>query len=121
MLTQRQAQLTSFFKSRDKRLDGIQWPETPEEQDLETPSAFLADNFYQDESPENRHRQLASMLDNMGDLIKIEPVVPINALRGTFLIIGTDADLELLFSLTPERNPKVQMLTYKLKDKGHFF
>ena len=118
VLTQRQVQLIALIKSWDKRLDRIQGPETPEEQGLETPSAFLADNFYQDESPENRYRQLASMLDNMGDIKKIEAVVPINALRGTFLITGTDADLELFFSLTPEQNPKVQMLTYKLKDKG---
>ena len=41
-----------------------------------------------------------------------------NAFWGTSLITGANADLELFFSLTPEQNPKVQMLTYKLKDKG---
>jgi len=111
LLNQRRAELLGLLKRWDSRLDSAVVKDIAEKLPAAEPSTFLAANFYQDQSVEQRIKQLGDSLDEIGTVKKIEPLVSINPLRGTFIINGEQGNLKVFFSLTPEALPRVQMLT----------
>ena len=90
-LNQRRAELLGLLKGWDSRLDSAVVKELAESRPTTEPSTFLADNFYQDQSFEERIKQLVDSLDEIGTVKTIEPLVPINPLRGTFVVLGEQA------------------------------
>ena len=110
-LNQRRAELLGLLKGWDSRLDSAVVKELAEKRPAAEPSTFLAGNFYQDQRFEERIKQLAESLDGIGKIKTIEPLKPINPLRGTFVIQGERGNLKVFFSLTPEALPRVQMFT----------
>lgn len=75
---------------------------------------FLAENFYLDSDLEHRRQDAAAIFAKAGKPIEAGPLVPENQLRGTFRIRCEQRSVEVFFSLSPEKNPKVQALTLRV-------
>ena len=83
------------------------WDETLEEN-------FIAENFYLDQSRALRKAEADEIWSQAGKLVSVDEVKPINQLRGTFIIHCEQRDIEVFFSLSPEKNPKVQAIRMRL-------
>lgn len=73
-------------------------------------AAITADNFLLDRSLADWQALAAERLAAIGAVVRVGAIVPENQLRGTFPIVGEKGRLDVWFSLTPEREPKVQEL-----------
>jgi hypothetical protein len=73
-------------------------------------AAIVAENFFLDRSIAERSADAKTKLQQIGAVRSIGGLVPENQLRGRFPIIGEKGRLEVFFTLTPERNPRVQEL-----------
>ena len=73
-------------------------------------AAITADNFFLDYPLEERVVESREKLAQIGKVISIDPIQPENQLRGTFQMVGEKGTLKVKFTLTPERDPKVQEL-----------
>jgi CubicO group peptidase (beta-lactamase class C family) len=71
---------------------------------------ITAENFFLDKSREDWVALSREVLSRAGNLVSVEPVVPDNQLRGTFRMTGDRGAVQVHFTLTPERTPKVQEL-----------
>jgi CubicO group peptidase (beta-lactamase class C family) len=71
---------------------------------------FLAENFFLDQSRELRKKEIQETLVQIGKIVAYEPIIPENQLRGSFQITGEKGVANVFFTLTPERDPKVQQL-----------
>lgn len=75
---------------------------------------IVAANLYMDISRETRMREARELLVEAGEIVSIEPVIPENQLRGSFILKGTRRNLSIYFTLTPEAHPRIQWLTLEL-------
>ena len=71
---------------------------------------ILAQNFYLDKSREHRMLEIQEILDKAGAIQNIEKMEPINQLRGSFKLKAENGFIDIFFTLTPEKQPKVQQL-----------
>jgi CubicO group peptidase (beta-lactamase class C family) len=76
--------------------------------DLE--AKILAENFYLDKSRERRITEIQEILDKAGNIRDIGEIEPENQLRGSFDLNSEHGFIEVYFTLTPEKDPKVQKL-----------
>ena len=74
---------------------------------------FLAENFYLDSDLEHRRMDAERIFATAGKPLEAGPLVPENQLRGTFRIRCEKGSVEVFFSLSPEKDPKVQALTLR--------
>lgn len=102
ILKTRQKQLVQLLKNR--------------EGDLE--EEILAENFYLDKSHEQRLKEIETTLTQAGEIISAETISPQNQLRGTFILSCSKQNVEVYFTLTPEKNPKIQYLSFKVVEKN---
>lgn len=77
---------------------------------------LFAENFFPDISKENRKKQTDELLAKVGAIKSIGKMQPENLLRGGFDLIGEKGAIEVFFTLTPEAQPKIQWLSFRLKD-----
>ena len=75
---------------------------------------IVAANLYLDRDREDRIREAKDLLEKLGEIVSIGPLEPENQLRGSFVLKGTEHQLKVSFTLTPEAEPKVQWLTLEL-------
>ncbi|MBT8302796.1 MAG: beta-lactamase family protein [Maribacter sp.] len=71
---------------------------------------IIAENFYLDESRENRIETFQEIFKQAGEIKKIDAIEPWNQLRGIFNMHTENGTIKVYFSLTPEKKPKVQDL-----------
>lgn len=76
--------------------------------ELET--SILAENFYLDHSREIRRAHIQEVLDKAGAIETTLEVTPTNQLRGSFGIEAEHGLINIFFTLTPEKQPKIQQL-----------
>jgi CubicO group peptidase (beta-lactamase class C family) len=74
-------------------------------------TAITADNFFLDRSREDWVVFAREQLAPIGKITAVGPIQPENQLRGTFPLIGERGTVDVKFTLTPEREPKVQQIT----------
>lgn len=72
---------------------------------------IVAANLYLDRSRESRMQEARELLSRIGEVSSVGPVVPENQLRGSFFIQGSQAKLEVYFTLSPEAEPRVQWIS----------
>jgi CubicO group peptidase (beta-lactamase class C family) len=73
-------------------------------------SAITAENFFLDRSREDWIVFARDKLAPLGRITAVGPMTPENQLRGSFPLVGEHGTLEVSFTLTPEREPKVQQI-----------
>jgi hypothetical protein len=78
--------------------------------DQELEADILAENFYLDKSREYRKTEIQEILEKAGEIRNVEKLEPLNQLRGEFKIIAENGSVNVFFTLTPEKDPKVQAL-----------
>ncbi len=71
---------------------------------------ILAENFFLDQSLESWKISSTKILEECGKIVKVNDLVPENQLRGYFIIECEKKNLEVFFTLTPERVPLIQQL-----------
>lgn len=71
-------------------------------------SGIFAENFFPDNPIDSLRKYSQELYVKAGKIISIKPMKPENQLRGTFVIEGEKASLEVFFTLSPENPPKIQ-------------
>lgn len=72
--------------------------------------AIVADNFFLDRARADWIAHARDQLAPIGKIVSVGPVKAENALRGSFPLHGERGTVTVAFTLTPEREPKVQEL-----------
>ncbi len=71
---------------------------------------IVAENFFPDRPAATRRDEARATLAKAGGPFTVGAVVPENQLRGTFALTGTNGRVDVFFTLTPEKDPRVQEL-----------
>ncbi len=82
--------------------------------DLE--AEILAENFYLDKSREVRMAEVKKILDKTGPVRSMDEIKPENQLRGSFKLRAEHGIIDVFFTLTPEKEPKVQDLDVTFRE-----
>ena len=73
-------------------------------------SKIFAVNFFPDHSLTVRKKRAQELFEKAGKIIRVTELVPENQLRGSFILQGEKADIEIYFTLTPENPALIQYL-----------
>ena len=73
-------------------------------------SQIMAENFFMDFSRERRRKEIQAVLDQAGAIESVGALEPENQLRGGFRMKAGNGEISVYFTLTPEKDPKVQQL-----------
>lgn len=101
ILLERQEQITQLIQNWDSELEG----------------KILAENFYLDKSREKRITAIQELIDKAGTIEIIGELNPLNQLRGSYKITAQNGLINIFFTLTPEKDPKVQQLNISFQAK----
>ncbi len=104
-LQARQLPVSNILAERQKQI-----VELIQSWDLELEENILAENFYMDKSREYRMSEIQDVLNKAGDILNTNEMEPVNQLRGSFKIHAENGVIDIFFTLTPEKYPKVQQL-----------
>lgn len=69
---------------------------------------FFADNFFPDYPLELLKKEIRDIFKQIGKIKLVSPVFPENNLRGYFIISGEKGKARIDFTLSPEKDPKIQ-------------
>ena len=94
VLRKRQGQVAELIQSWDADLE----------------AKILAENFYLDQSREDRMEEAQMVLDKAGSINNIDEIKPSNQLRGRFKMQTDNGVVNVSFTLSPEKYPKVLFL-----------
>jgi CubicO group peptidase (beta-lactamase class C family) len=75
---------------------------------------IAADNFFLDRSRADWIKEAAGQFAKIGKVVSVGKITAENRLRGSFPIVGEKGVLKVFFTLTPERDPKVQFVQLTL-------
>lgn len=76
----------------------------------------FAENFFLDEALEKRRSTTQKLFEEMGTIRNVLPVQPHNQLRGEFEIECEKGKIRVFFTLTPEREARIQQLDIERLD-----
>ncbi len=94
-----------LIKRKDQVVQLIQnWDEQLERE-------IIAENFYLDKSREQRMKEVKDVLDQAGAIVSTGEMEPRNQLRGSFKIQAEKGVINVFFTLSPEKDPKIQRLS----------
>ncbi len=94
ILVERQEQVVQLIRNWDTGLE----------------EKILAENFYLDKSRAHRIKEVQAVLNEAGNIQDIKEIEAINQLRGNFKLQTENGFVNIFFTLSPEKNPKVQQL-----------
>jgi CubicO group peptidase (beta-lactamase class C family) len=78
--------------------------------DAELGTQIAAENFFLDRTRDSWIAHVREVFASAGAVKSIGEIVPENQLRGTFPIATENGRIDVFFTLTPEKNPKLQQL-----------
>jgi len=99
ILNQRKSELTKLLPDWDKA----------------EASGIFAENFFLDYFPDMLRTEATAIFKKAGKIVRVQEIVPSNNLRGSFIMEGENADIEIFFTLTPENPPLIQQ--YSIKER----
>lgn len=100
ILKERQAQIVELLQNWDTDLE----------------ATIIAENFYLDRSREKRKTEAQEIFEKAGALQEAGELNPLNQLRGSFSIPAENGTIRIFFTLTPEKEPKVQRLDVRFQE-----
>lgn len=104
-LEPRKLPVSDILRERQQQVEQLIKEWNPElEQEL------LAENFFMDKSREHRMAEAEEIFDSAGKVLETEEITPYNQLRGRFKIITEKGFINVFFTLTPEKEAKLQQL-----------
>lgn len=78
-------------------------------------TGIFAENFFMDYFPDLLKAEAEGIFEKAGKIVKVNEIVPENALRGKFLIECEKGKVEVSFTMSPENPPLIQAYNIKLK------
>lgn len=81
-------------------------------------SGIFAENFFLDQRLSDLKSLTAKLYTEAGTIQTTGPMKPMNQLRGSFLLHGEKKDIEVYFTLTPEKDPLIQKLEIRAPTGG---
>ncbi|MDG1571408.1 serine hydrolase [Robiginitalea sp. M366] len=99
ILEQRQAEVADWVRTGNPELE----------------ARLMAENFFLDQSREARRAEIDEVLEQAGEIAGIDPLEPENQLRGRFELPAQKGKVSIFFTLTPEKDPKVQQLDVRFE------
>jgi len=104
-LQAREVETSSILVQRQKEL--VQHLSVPGGPGAE---AVFAPNFFLDTPMPQWKSEARALLDRIGNIIEVKPVIHLNALRGEFIVRGSKGAARVLMSLSPEAVPRIQQV-----------
>lgn len=102
ILNKRKEELVQIIRSRDKGVaEGI-----------------FAENFFLDQSYASRAAAAKEVFNKVGKLLSVGPMVAENQLRGYFILKAERGDVRIYFTLSPEKDPKIQQLNLSIEPQN---
>jgi CubicO group peptidase (beta-lactamase class C family) len=86
----------------------------PDFNDAESKKIF-AENFWMDHDAASRRKAIKDVFGHAGKIVRIGELQPENQLRGVFTIECEKKNVEVFFTLTPEREASIQQLDINLQ------
>ncbi|MDN3655712.1 serine hydrolase domain-containing protein [Ferruginibacter paludis] len=80
-------------------------------------TGIFAANFFMDYFPDELKKEATAIFDAAGKIIQVDDFVATNNLRGSFLMEGEKANIQISFTLTPENPALIQEYHIKLVEK----
>lgn len=107
-LTPRMLPVSPVLQQRKDELVKLlpNWPNAEE-------SKIFAVNFFADHSLAVRRKEAQDLFKQAGKIIRVTELDPENQLRGSFIMKGEKADIEIYFTLTPENPALIQQLNIR--------
>ncbi len=76
-------------------------------------SGIFAENFFPDNPIDSLKKQARDIFLKAGKILSVKEMKPENQLRGSFIIEGEEANIEIYFTLSPENPPLIQEYAIK--------
>ena len=111
-LQPRQLAASNILQQRTKELAKV----LPDWKDAER-SGLFAENFFLDNRLQDLQARSKELFEKTGKIINIGEIVPENQLRGTFIMEGEKMNLQVFFTLTPEKDPLIQQVRMRTVEK----
>ncbi len=102
-LKPREQPISSLLKSRQNTLIGL----LPNWEDANSCGLF-ANNFFLDSPLEKRKKESQALFKKIGKIIRINPLIAENELRGYFILNGEHMDIKIRFTLSPTSPALIQ-------------
>lgn len=102
-LQPRQLKASAILEQRKKELMQV----LPDWNNAEKNELF-AENFFPDYPIDSLRKEARSLFSKAGKILGVSALKPENQLRGSFIIDGAEADLEVYFTLSPETPARIQ-------------
>ncbi len=80
-------------------------------------SGLFAEDFFMDYRLEDVIKRTRELYEEAGEITNVGPMMPMNQLRGTFILEGEKKNIEVFFTLTPEKEPLIQQATLRAVEK----
>lgn len=111
-LLSRQLPASNILQERQKALIAFlpEWKKAIE-------SPIFADNFFLDRPIEALQKETRALFTKAGNILSIGEVTAKTELKGHFLVQGEKIDIEVHFSLTPQKTPLIQEYQAKEVEK----
>ncbi|MFN3848810.1 MAG: serine hydrolase domain-containing protein [Spirosomataceae bacterium] len=78
-------------------------------------TGIFAENFFMDYFPDLLKAEAEGIFEKAGKIVKVNEIVPENALRGKFLIECEKGKVEVSFTMSPENPPLIQAYSIRLR------
>ena len=78
---------------------------------------IFAENMWMDYRLKDIVKRTKELYEEAGKITGAGPMVPMNQLRGSFRLLGEKKDIVVFFTLTPEKDPKIQMVRMRSAEK----
>ena len=101
--------VSEILKQRQKELVNI----LPSWNNAEAKGIF-AENFFLDYFPNSLRKEAEEIYNKAGKILKVREIVAENNLRGAFILEGENANIEVSFTLSPEKPALIQEYHIKL-------
>jgi len=101
ILIKRKTQIIELIQHWDKNLE----------------TEILSENFYMDLDRKDRIEAVQKVLKEAGSILNVDALKPSNQLRGNFKLQTKNGAITIYFTLTPEKDPKVQDLELSFQMK----
>lgn len=111
-LQPRQLAASKILQQRTKELARV----LPDWKDAER-SGLFAENFFLDNRLQDLEVRSKELFEKTGKIMSIREIVPENQLRGTFIMEGEKMNLQVFFTLTPEKDPLIQQVRMRAMEK----
>lgn len=80
-------------------------------------SGIFAVNFFMDYFPDSLKKEATDIFTKAGKIVKVDDFIAANNLRGSFIMEGEKANVEISFTLTPETPALIQEYHIKLVER----